>query len=231
MKVIIYATLANAAFAFAPVPGSVPSTTAPLRMSLIDDLAKPWKDFFSPEEARHRQEQHDAEVKKMMQDQKEILERRRDPKKMAAYHQQEEKRHELFDHQHDVDIDNELAKEWTPSDHPLVKDTYEKKSHNALDDFISFFSKEAKEERKVQHHIEMLEIEDAEKQILGRRRNPDQMKQYKAKEDARHQMLDKRHEVEVGLEFAEEDVLEEGQDFVSGLLDNVFGGRKTKQKN
>lgn len=61
MKVIIYATLANAAFAFAPVPRSVASTTA-LRMSLIDDLAKPWKDFFSPEEARHRQEDHDAEA-------------------------------------------------------------------------------------------------------------------------------------------------------------------------
>ena len=167
----------------------------------------------------------------MLQAQKEILERRRDPKKMAAYHQQEEARHQRFDHQHDVDIENELAKEWTPSDRPLVKDTYEKKSHNALDDFMSFFSKEAREERGVQRHIELLEIEDAEKQILERRRNPDQMKKYKQEEKARHQRLDKRHEVEAGFEFAEEDVLEEGQDFVSGLLKNVFGGSKKKQKN
>ena len=227
MKLILYAVFANAALSFAP-KASPPTRTRSLvvTQSIVDD----WKTFFSKEETNHRQVEHDAELREMFEAQQEILERRRDPKKMAQYHMQEEARHEKFDHQHDVDLEAEWAKEWTPSDTPLVKDTYDKHgAHNIFDDFASFFSKEAREERAVQHHIEMLEIEDAEKDILSRRRDPGAMKRYKNQEKARHERLDKQHEIEEALQFAEEEI-EEGQNFMNDVLKNIFGGSKKKQK-
>ena len=229
MKLILYATLAAAALGFAPKASSPPMRTKKshvVTQSIVDD----WKTFFSKEETNHRQVEHDAELKEMFEAQQEILERRRDPKKMAQYHMQEEARHQKFDQQHDVDLEAEWAKEWTPADTPLLKDTYDKHgSHNIFDDFASFFSKEAREERAVQHHIEMLEIEDAEKDILKLRRDPGLWKKHKQQEKVRHERLDKQHEIEKALQFAEEEI-EEGQNFMNDALKNIFGGSKKKQK-
>ena len=227
MKLILYATLVTTAFGFAPM-ASPPTRTSSLvvTQSIVDD----WKTFFSKEETNHRKEDHDADLQEMYEAQKEILERRRDPKKMAQYHMQEEARHQQFDHQHDVDLKAEWAKEWTPADTPLVKDTYDKHgSHNIFDDLASFFSKEAREERAVQRHIELLEIEDAERDILKNRRDPGRMKRYKTQVEARHERLDKQHEIEEALQFAEEEI-EEGQNFMNDVLKNIFGGSKKKQK-
>ena len=227
MKLILYAALATSALGFSPKASPLTRTKSlVVTQSIVDD----WKTFFSKEETNHRQVEHDAELKAMFEAQQEILQRRRDPKKMAQYHMQEEARHQKFDHQHDVDIEAELAKEWTPSATPLVKDTYDKHgSHSIFDDFASFFSKEAREERAVQRHIELLEIEDAEKDILKNRRDPGRMKRYKTQVQARHERLDKQHEIEEALQFAEEEI-EEGQDFMNDVLKNIFGGSKKKQK-
>jgi hypothetical protein len=140
---------------------------------------------------------------------------------MKAYHQQEEKRHESFDRKHDVEIEQEMAKEWmiVGDKKPLTK-TVPKTSHSVLDDWKNFFSKPEADHRRVQHHLEILDTADAEQERLQRNRDPAKMKAYKKQDERRHQRMDKQHEVEVGFQFAEEQVdpkMKGGQDFIGDV--------------
>lgn len=215
MRLFLCITLATAVLGFSPRSTLSTRISTACRMSIVDD----WKDFFSPQERHHRKELHDKEMAEMKAAQKEILERRRDPSKMELYHAQEVKRHEQFDHQHDVQVEQEIAQDWSPS----KKKPYTSiapKSHNVLDDWKKFFSKSEMGHRGVQHHLEQLDTADAEEEILKRRRDPAKMKAYKAKQDLHQKRLDKQHEIEASLEFAEEQVdpnLKEGTDFITDV--------------
>jgi len=214
------ALVLTAAVGFSPMPCTHISSSSRISMSIVDD----WKDFFSPQERQHRKEEHDKEMAEMEAAQKEILERRRDPTMMQAYHALEEARHQKYDHQHDIQVEEELSQDWTPgSSKPYT--SVAPKGHNVLDDWKTFFSKSEAEHRGMQHHLEQLDTADAEQQILERRRDPAKMKDYKAKQELRHKRLDKQHEIERSLEFAEEQVdpkLKEGTDFV-GDVSTVVG--------
>lgn len=218
MKLILCITLATAVIGFSPgAPRTSTSriSTTTSRMSIVDD----WKEFFSPQERQHRKGLHEKEMAEIEAAQKEILERRRDPSKMVEYHAKEVARHKQLDRQHDVQAEQELTQDWSPS----TKKPYTcvtPKTHSVLDDWKQFFSKSEMDHREVQHHLEQLDTADAEQEILKRRRDPGEMKAYKAKQDARHQRLDKQHEIEAGLEFAEEQVdpnLMDGTDFISDV--------------
>ena len=74
-----------------------------------------------------------------------------------------------------------------------------------------------------------MEIEDAEKDILKLRRDAGLWKKHKQQEKVRHERLDKQHEIEKALQFAEEEI-EDGQNFMNDALKNIFGGSKKKQK-
>ncbi len=79
--------------------------------------------------------------------------------------------------------------------------------------------------RNVQHHLELLDTADAEQEILERRRDPAKMKAYKGRQDDRHKRFDKQHEIETGLEFAEERVdpqLKDGSDFIDDVSSIVL---------
>jgi hypothetical protein len=216
MKILVYVAIATTVgvLGFSPTPQKGARIKTARSMSIVDD----WKTFFSPEEFQHRQEEHKKEMTEMRLTQKQVLERRRDPQKMSIYHKKEVQRHNKLDHLHDVDIEHEISQEWIPNKKPLTKQPYEKKvGHSVFDNWQAFFSKPEFDHRRVQHHLEQLDTADAEQEILQRRRDPSKMKAYKQKEEARHQLLDKQHEVEVGFEFAEEKVLGEGQDFIGGV--------------
>jgi hypothetical protein len=215
MKFLLCFSLAAVVVGFSPVQHATRLSTA-RSMGMLDD----WKTFFSPEEVLHRKQEHEIEMEEMGAAQKEVLDRRRNPSKMKAYHQQEEKRHEQFDHKHDVDIEQEIAREWIVSEKPLTKPVPKASSHSVLDDWKNFFSKPEADHRRVQHHLEMLDTADAEQQRLERNRDPAKMKGYKQQDQRRHQRMDKQHEVEAGFEFAEEQVdpkMKEGQDFIGDV--------------
>jgi len=215
MKILYIIALSPTVMGFSPTPRAVHAPTA-LSMSIVDD----WKTFFSRSEISHRKEEHEHKLQETYAAQKEILERRRNPKMMEAYHSQEVSRHAKLDHQHDVDIENEIAKEWTPDRHPLTKRPYEKKDHSVFDDWKNFFSKPEMDHRRMQHHLDLMDTASAEQEILERRRDPAKMKRYHQGEEKRHQRLDKKHDVEVGFDFAEEKVLEEGNSFMDKVLKN-----------
>ena len=212
---VVCCALVTAVMGFSPVRTTSRVTTAH-SMSVVDD----WKNFFSPRERQHRKEQHEKKMAEMEASQKEILERRRDPEKMKVYHDQEEARHEKFDRQHDIQVEQELEQEWTPSTEKPYTNVAPVEGHNVLDDWKKFFSKPEAEHRRMQHHLELLDTADAEKEILERRRDPVKMKAYKEKEELRHKRLDKQHEIEAGFEFVEEQVdpkLEKGTDFIDDV--------------
>lgn len=214
MKFLLCFSLAAVVVGFSPVQHVTRLSTAH-SMSMLDD----WKTFFSPDEVQHRKQEHEREMKEMRAAQKEVLDRRRNPSKMKAYHQQEEKRHESFDRKHDVDMEQEIAKEWIVGEKPLTK-TVPKTTHSVLDDWKNFFSKPEADHRRVQHHLEILDTADAEQERLQRNRDPAKMKAYKQQDERRHQRMDKQHEVEVGFQFAEEQVdpkMKEGQDFIGDV--------------
>lgn len=215
MRIFLCIALVTAVTGFSPTPHTRILSTTARSMSIVDD----WKDFFSPQERQHRQEEHDKEMSDMEAAQKEILERRRDPTMMQAYHAKEEARHEKFDYQHDVEVEEERSQDWTPgSNKPYT--SVAPKGHNVLDDWKKFFSKSEAEHRGMQLHLEQLDTAEAEQQMLERRRDPAKMKAYKAEQELRHKRLDKKHEIEASLEFAEEQVdpkLKEGTDFIGDV--------------
>lgn len=219
MRLFLCIALATAVIGFCPAPRTRVSTACQHR-SVVDD----WRDFFSPQERHLRKERHEKEMAEMEAAQKEILERRRYPSKMEAYHEKEVKRHQQLDHQHDVQVEQELAQgDWTPPKNKPYT-SIAPKSHNVLDDWKKFFSKSEMDHRSVQHHLEQLDTADAEQEMLERRRDPAKMKVYKAQQDLRHRRLDKQHEIEASLIFAEEHVdpnLREGEDFISEHVSKV----------
>lgn len=212
---------------FSPAPRTV--TPSACKMSIVDD----WKDFFSPQERNHRRQLHKQEMAEIEATQKEILERRRDPSKMQAYHEKEEARHRQLDNQHDFQVEQELSQDWTPSKDKPYTSVAPRNSHNMFDDWKHFFSKSEMDHRNVQHHLELLDTADAEQEILERRRDPAKMKAYKGRQDDRHKRFDKQHEIETGLEFAEERVdpqLKDGSDFIDDIMKNIFSGNNKKKR-
>lgn len=201
MKIFLYLSLSAVVVGFIPMQRVTRLSTA-RSMSMLDD----WKAFFSPEEVQHRKQDHEREMAEMREAQKEVLERRRNPVKMKVYHEQEVKRHETWDRKHDVDIENEIAKEWVVGKEKPFTKPFAKTQHSVFGDWKNFFSKTEADHRRVQHHLEMLDTADAEQEMLERRRDPAKMKAYRQEQERRHQRLDKSHEVEAGFEFVEEQV-------------------------
>jgi hypothetical protein len=145
MKFLLYFSLAAVVVGFSPVQHAKGDSTA-RSMGMLDD----WKTFFSPEEIQHRKQDHEHEMEEMRAAQKEVLDRRRNPSKMNAYHQQEEKRHEEFDHKHDIDIEQELAKEWIVGEQPLINHA-PKVAHSVFADLKNFLSMSEKEPELEMH--------------------------------------------------------------------------------
>eukprot|EP00544_Gedaniella_sp_CCMP2646_P007298 CAMPEP_0202489830 /NCGR_PEP_ID=MMETSP1361-20130828/7433_1 /ASSEMBLY_ACC=CAM_ASM_000849 /TAXON_ID=210615 /ORGANISM="Staurosira complex sp., Strain CCMP2646" /LENGTH=61 /DNA_ID=CAMNT_0049119629 /DNA_START=36 /DNA_END=221 /DNA_ORIENTATION=- len=59
------------------------------------------------------------------------------------------------------------------------------------------------------------------------------MRSYKGRQDDRHKRFDKQHEIETGLEFAEERVdpqLKDGSDFIDDIMKNIFSGNNKKKR-
>ena len=209
MKILVLLSLSAVATAFAPTKTASRIETAQ-GMSILDD----WKTFFSPQEQEHRRREHEQEMEEISKTQKEILEMRRDPEKLGAYYNREERRHQFWDKRHDQEVDKELSSDWVSSSAPQ-DERPPKASHNAVNDWKNFFSKQEFQHRQVQHHLEKLENEDADQAILERRRNPYKMKQYKKSHEERRNQLDKQHDLDLERELSYEHI--EGQDYFGNV--------------